>query len=1040
MADEVEIVNVGNGGTVASEETLAKLVAAVDKLSQSVGKSSQGAKVQELYNAAVAKGTTTTKNNTTSQKINTDAFKDNTSKIKLSSIALDAFKTALGQLTGSTVGLANEFLRGGDGVADFTKHIPLIGGYLGSLAGFLDDSVGTFRNLSSTGAGFNNSVSEMLGTAARLELNLGEMAQFVSSNSQSLASLGGTVQQGITRFTAMNRTLKATGDFAALKNMGFTVEQINEGMGDYISLQARMGTLQGRSTAQLAAGSANYLEQIDRLAKVTGKTREEAEAALAAQAQDSAIRTLLNQFEEGSEEFNNLQMSLGLLDEVGGSTAEALKGMLTGNPTEEAGRLLGILGEAGPAVLSAMESIGDGADPQIMLEAFKNAGGQLEQFAGEDADGRARIIQAMRASGDPMADFLDAATRMVDIGNRDLSTLEEQQRSRDELTETLATFDDRMKRIRGALASALLDSGVLDLIATGLEAFANLISGFGEGLTEVVDAFNNGTWLDGIVTALTNSIGGLFNNAGVIAALVAGIGGLMAAKAVVSGIAGAASRGIENRLAGIFGGGAPGADASTPRARPPRAGAAVGRNAAAAGGGIGKGLGNIGGGILKGIAGGLKAFANPQVAIGAAVVAGTILVIGGAIAGASWLLGKALPTLVDGIKSFEEIDGAALKSAAVGMLAISGAMAAFGAGSAVAGLGSLVGSITSGLGSLFGGETDPIAQMKKFGEADIDAEKVKSNAEALVAFSTAMAAAGGASAAEGLGSLVSGIAGGIGALFGGNTTDDIFDDMQRFAGYDIDTAKVRNNADAMVAFSRAMALASGSSAVDGLGTLVSGIAGGIGALFGGNTTNDIFEDMQRFAGYDIDVEKVRNNASAMAAFSAAMSSGATASSAGAGASISSFISGFFGGDTPLDQVREFGEMQLNAEQITTNANAIRTMSTALNSFAANELDDAPIISYTEAIESLTEALGNLNEELSQDNDTLMTSRADAGELLSGISTSSRGTAEGTSQLNNTMQAMLQTLADIKDINTRTERNTQAITSGNLAGGYVSRTG
>ena len=977
MADEVEITNVGNGGTVASEETLAKLVASVDKLSQSLGKSNQGPKVQELYNASVAKGTKQTKDNTTSQKINTDALYNNTTKIKLSSIALDAFKTALGQLTGSTVGLANEFLRGGDGVADFTKHIPLIGGYLGSLAGFLDDSIGTFRNLSSTGAGFNNSVSEMLGTAARLELNLGEMAQFVSSNSQSLASLGGTVQQGITRFTAMNRTLKATGDFAALKNMGFTVEQINEGMGDYVALQARMGRLQGRSTAELAAGSANYLEQIDRLAKVTGKTREEAEAALASQAQDSVVRTLLNQFEEGSEQFNNLQLSLGLLDEVGGATGEALKGMLTGNPTEEAGRLLGILGEAGPSVLSAMEAIGDGADPQVMLDAFKNAGGQLEQFAGADADARARIIQGMRAAGDPMADFLDAATRMVDIGERDLSTLEAQQQSRDELTETLATFDDRMKRIRGALASALLDSGVLDLIATGLEAFAGLISGFGEGLTEIVDAFNNGSWLEGIVTALTNSIGGLFNNAGVIAALIAGIGGLMVAKAVVSGIAGAASRGIESRLSGIFGGGGGStAGANTPRAAPPRAGAAVGRNAAAAGGGIGKGLGNLGGGILKGIAGGLKAFANPQVAIGAAVVAGTILVIGGAIAGASWLLGKALPTLVDGIKSFEDIDGAALKSAAVGMLAISGAMVAFGAGSAVAGLGALVGGITEGLASLFGGE-DPLEKMKRFGEADIDAEKVKANAEAMVAFSQAMAMAGGASAAEGLGSLVSGIAGGIGALFGGSDSDDMFADMQKFASYDIDVAKVKNNAEAMAAFSSAMAVAGGGAAASGAGNA-------IGAI--GNA-----------------------------------------------------IAGFFGADTPLDQVKEFGEMQLNTEQITTNANAIRTMATSLNTFAQTELDDAPIISYTEAIESLTEALGNLNDELSRDNDTMLTSRADAGELLSGISSSSSGSAQGIESLNSTMRAMLESLEEIKDINQSVERNTQAITSGNLAGGYVSRT-
>ena len=83
----------------------------------------------------------------------------------------------------------------------------------------------------------------------------------------------------------------------------------------------------------------------------------------------------------------------------------------------------------------------------------------------------------------------------------------------------------------------------------------------------------------------------------------------------------------------------------------------------------------------------------------------------------------------------------------------------------------------------------------------------------MVAFSTAMAAAGGASAAEGLGSLVSGIAGGIGALFGGDTTEDIFEDMMTFASYDIDTAKVKNNAEAMAAFSAAMAAAGGGARV-----------------------------------------------------------------------------------------------------------------------------------------------------------------------------------------------------------------------------------
>jgi hypothetical protein len=35
--------------------------------------------------------------------------------------------------------------------------------------------------------------------------------------------------------------------------------------------------------------------------------------------------------------------------------------------------------------------------------------------------------------------------------------------------------------------------------------------------------------------------------------------------------------------------------------------------------------------------------------------------------------------------------------------------------------------------------------------------------------------------------------------------------------------------------------------------------------------------------------------------------------------------------------------------------------------------------------------------------------------------------------------MLATLVDLKDINTKVERNTKAITSGNIADGYVSRT-
>jgi Sec7-like guanine-nucleotide exchange factor len=92
------------------------------------------------------------------------------------------------------------------------------------------------------------------------------------------------------------------------------------------------------------------------------------------------------------------------------------------------------------------------------------------------------------------------------------------------------------------------------------------------------------------------------------------------------------------------------------------------------------------------------------------------------------------------------------------------------------------------------------------------------------------------------------------------------------------------------------------------------------------------------------------------------------------------------------------------------------------------------------MDALVETLSNLNEELSKDNDTLFTSRADAGELLNGISMSTSGTNQSSQQLNSTMQQVLAVLSDIKDFEERTANNTKNIQSSNLARGGVSNVG
>ena len=256
---------------------------------------------------------------------------------------------------------------------------------------------------------------------------------------------------------------------------------------------------------------------------------------------------------------------------------------------------------------------------------------------------------------------------------------------------------------------------------------------------------------DGFVSLITDPL--------VIGALVA----VFAGPKIIGAIASGAGSLMANMTSGILGkipgmGGKGGA---------PKLGGKGGGGMAGAGKGLGGFIGGLGEGVMKGAAAGLSAFGKGSVSIllGAATVAGVITAIGAGIAAAAWLTGKALPSFIEGIKGFEDLDGTKLADAAKGMLAISGAMAAFGAGTAVAGLGSLVGGITSGLAGLFGGETDPLAQMKKFSDANIDGAKVKANAEALVAFNQALAGAGVANASAGAGSLLSSIAG----FFGGDT-------------------------------------------------------------------------------------------------------------------------------------------------------------------------------------------------------------------------------------------------------------------------------
>jgi hypothetical protein len=888
---------------------------------------------------------------------------------------------------------------------------------LGPLAEMLDESVDSFRNLSSSGASFNNSITEMRYAAATAELSLGEFQSFVGNNTESLRLLGGTVTEGVQRFTQVNRALKQNEAlYSGLKNMGFTVEEINEGLADYTQLQSRLGMLEGQSNQQLATGAANYMKELDALAKITGRQRDEIAQSMEQNAADASFRAIAGsleaQFGPDSQQLQNFNSSMALIDSIGGSTAIALKDLADGVPQTAEG--IALLNTAGPEVAEAMRAVAQGADPQTLIDALAAAGDSIDGFAGEGGDAAA-FISSIRDSNPAMAAILDEAFRLKQIGSQNFEEAKAEQERREDINQTLTTFDDRIRDVRGALARAFLDSGLLDLIVSGLEHFANFISGFGEGLVSFVNDISNGDFLSAIGGAFKDAIKLAIENPGVTAAIAA----VFAGPAILKAAAG----GVTSLFGGLMGGGGDAPSGGGGRRGGGRRGGGRG-----AGGGMGRGIGGfmggMAGGVMEGAATGLKAFGkgSAQILLGAATVAGVITAIGAGIGAASWILGETLPGFIDGIKKFEELDGGALIDAATGMLAISGAMAAFGAGSAVAGVGALVGGITEGIVGLFGGE-DPMEKLQRFASYDIDAAKVENNAKAMVAFSTAMAAQGAGSAVSGVGSLVGGIADGITSFFGGETGFP-YAKITEFASYDIDSAKVEANARALVAFNNALMTASAGTAVSGIGTMVGAIGDFVGGLFGGESP---IEQVKSFGEMDINAEGVRTNAEAMVAMSNALSS-----LSGEGISDIEIPSALVDRFEEIAAINGTG-FSTTAEglQALANVSGLSAMVTSLNSLDATQLS-----SYNTAMENLVSTLEELNDVLSETNEGGLFNEGSgvaAADVLGQIGGSTAGSNQQLVQLNNTMMQVLEVLREQYDVQEETARGTRRL-QGNLIAG------
>jgi hypothetical protein len=332
---------------------------------------------------------------------------------------------------------------------------------------------------------------------------------------------------------------------------------------------------------------------------------------------------------------------------------------------------------------------------------------------------------------------------------------------------------------------------------------------------------------------------------------------------------------------------------------------------------VGKGAGTFIESIMTGIANGLKAFADPMVVLGAAGLAASIVAVGAGLAGAAWIMGKALPTLAEGFMAFNKVDGKNLASVGLGIGALGVGLTAMGVGAVIGGIGNLIGKLFGG------GIEETVEKVEKFSQANINADKVKENSDAIVNYSKAMAASGLGSAAAGLGNLVGGIANGIAKFFGAKPP---LEQMREFAKLDFgDTTKLKSNAEAFTTFGNAMASYKGSS-----GSLGGVLADGVAKFF---ELEPPVEQMKKFATADFgDISKLKVNAEAFTTFGNAMAS-YKGSSGGVMEVLAQGISKFFGVEPPFALFERFAKMEgIDVAKTKSNAEAFTAFGNAMASY------------------------------------------------------------------------------------------------------------
>lgn len=259
------------------------------------------------------------------------------------------------RLSETAIAVISQIAQMGDSLtaaAGVFSSIPILGSAFAAVAGAAEKLQSSFLTAASAGASFGGSMNKFVASASAAGMEMGKFGQFIRNNGAAMLAFGSNVEKGVSNFVKLSKTVRATG--SDLYALGFSTEDINQGIakyGELLRIQGRQGTM---SNAQLAASAKNYMKEMDLLAKVTGEERGQAEARMKAEmtnAQFAAFMSTRNK--DVAESFGSM---MAIVNKASPELANVVRDFVTtGSLTnEETAKIAAVMGPGFMKVLEDM--------------------------------------------------------------------------------------------------------------------------------------------------------------------------------------------------------------------------------------------------------------------------------------------------------------------------------------------------------------------------------------------------------------------------------------------------------------------------------------------------------------------------------------------------------------------------------------------------------------------------------------------------------------------------------------------------------------